>query len=108
MKPQLLEMYKNKMELYNLRNEVCKNIKSSRWSEESLLKVLKSLKNRKSPDSSGLIYELFKPGIIGSDLFISLLMFCNKVKTELTIPEMLTLTKVTSIYKNKGPKNELE
>ena len=46
--------------------------------------------------------------MIGRDLFTSLLMFCNKVKTELIIPEILTLTSITSIYKNKGPKNELD
>ena len=72
------------------------------------MNVLRSLKNNKSADSSGLIYELFKPGIIGSDLFTSLLMFCNKVKAELVIPEMLTFTTITSIYKNKGPRNDLE
>ena len=35
-------------------------------------------------------------------------MFCNKVKNELLIPDMLTVTSITSIYKNKGPKNDLD
>ena len=35
-------------------------------------------------------------------------MFCNKVKAELVIPEILTFTTITSIYKNKGPRNDLE
>ena len=56
---------------------------------------------------NGLINELFKSEIIGSDLFTSLLMFCNKMNSELIIPEMLTLTAITSIYKNKGPKKTL-
>ena len=56
----------------------------------------------------GMTYELFKPGMIGCDLFTSLLMFCNKVKTELLIPDFLTITSIRSIYKNKGPKNDLD
>ena len=55
-----------------------------------------------------LIYELFRPEIIGSDLFQSLLMFCNKVKTQLMIPKFLTFTDITSVYKLKGKKNSLE
>ena len=58
MKPELQNMYKIKMDLYQLRIEVCKKTKSSDWSEKDLLKVLKSLKKKKSPDSDGLIYEL--------------------------------------------------
>ena len=78
------------------------------WSKNNLLKVLKGLKKNKSCDSQGLIYELFRPEIIGSDLFASLLMFCNNVKTQLTIPKFLTYTDITSIYKSKGEKNSLE
>ena len=108
MKPELMNMFDKKMELFNIRLKVCKNIKSFNWSEEELLKVLKNLKNNKSADFFGLIYELFKPGVIGTDLLTSLLMFCNKVKNELLIPDMLTVTSITSIYKNKGPKNDLD
>ena len=35
-------------------------------------------------------------------------MLCNKVKSEMTIPDFKTNTNITSIYKNKGNKNELE
>ena len=98
MKPNLLTMYQLKMDLFNLRLEVCKNIKSEYWSEDNLITVLKSLKRNKSADSHGLIYELFRPEIIGSDLFTSLLMFCNQVKEQLVIPEFLKFTDITSIY----------
>ena len=43
----------------------------------------------------------------GSDLFQSLLMLCNKVKEECEIPKFMEWTNISSIYKNKGPKNEL-
>ena len=78
MKPELSRMCKPKMELFSLRFEVCKNIKSDDWSDDNLTNVLKSLKKNKSADSHGLIYELFRPEIIGSDLFTSLLMMCNR------------------------------
>ena len=96
------------MELFDIRLEVSKNIKSDNWSEEDLVKVLKSLKKSKSADSSGLIYELFRPEIIGSDLFTSLLMLCNKVKSQLLIPNFITFTDITSICKSKGLKSELD
>ena len=76
MKPELMDMFNQKMELFDIRLEVSKNIKSDNWSEEDLVKVLKSLKKSKSADSSGLIYELFRP---------TELMLCNKVKSQLLI-----------------------
>ena len=108
MKPEIMEMYDMKMELFSIRLQVCKNIKSENWSAEDLLKVLKSLKKNKSTDSSGLIYELFRPEIIGSDLFTSLLMVCNKEKSQMMIPNFVTFTDITSIYKSKGLKSDLD
>ena len=89
------------MELFAIRLEVCKNIKSQDWTEEVLLKVLKSLKRNKSSDPSGLIYELFRPEIIGQNLLTSLLMLVNNVKSQLRIPSFCTITNITSIYKNR-------
>ena len=93
MKPDLLDMFNKKMELFDIRLEVCKNTKRDDWSEEDLIKVLKSLKKSKSADSSGL----FRPEVIGSYLFTSLLMLCNNVKSLLLIPNILTFTDITSI-----------
>ena len=67
MKPELSVMYKMKMELFSLRFEVSSNIKSKNWSANDLFQVLKRLKENKSSDSHGLIYELFKPEIIVED-----------------------------------------
>ena len=108
MKPELMNMYKMKMQLYQLRMTVSKEIKSEDWSENDLMKVLKTLKKQKSADSDGLVYELFRPEVIGYNLFLSLLMLCNKVKSELSIPSFLTNTSITSLFKNKGNKNDLE
>ena len=108
MKPELSDMYKLKMELFDLRLKVCKNIRSEDWTEDDLIKVLKSLKKNKSADPSGLVYELFRPEIIGRDLLTSLVMFCNNVKSQLKFPNFCTLTKITSIYKSRGPKNDMD
>ena len=107
-KPELIEMYNLKMNLFNLRLEVSKEIKCENWTKDALLKVLKSLKKNKSADAQGLIYELFRPEVIGSDLLNSLLMLCNMVKSQILIPEFVTFTDITSIYKNKGEKSDLE
>ena len=108
MKPELEQMYILKMELFTLRLCVTRNVKSDNWSEDNLIQVLKKLKKNKSSDSQGLIYELFRPEIIGSDLFSSLLMFCNNVKSQLMIPEFLTFTDITSVWKSKGQKSDLD
>ena len=89
------------MELFNLRMEVTRNIKSKSWSGG----LVKSVK---SPDSHGLNDELFRPEVIGKDLLASLLMLCNNVKSQLSIPDFLTYTDITSFHKNKGAKNDLE
>ena len=107
-KPELRNLYDKKMYLFDLRVDVSRNIKSENWSIDDLTKVLKKLKKNKSADSIGLIYELFRPEIVGKDLLISLLMFCNQVKSQLIIPEFLTLTDITSIWKLKGEKSNLE
>ena len=108
MKPELSNMHELKMQLFNLRLEVSQNLKSKNWTTENLVQVLKGLKKNKSADPHGLIYELFRPEFIGSDLFTSLLMFCNSVKEQLVIPNFLTFTDVTSIYKQKGDRSDLE
>ena len=68
---------------------------------------MKKLKVRKATDPVGLVSELFKPGVAGSDLVNSLLTLCNMMKKECKIPKFAELTDITSIYKNKGNKQDL-
>ena len=72
------------------------------------MKVLKSLKTGKSGDHFGLIYEIFKPETINDDLLKSLEILCNSIKQQLKIPKFITVTDITSFYKNKGDRNDLE
>ena len=96
-----------KENLFEERIKLSKLRKSPCWSEDDLMKVLKSLKIKKSADPVGLINELFKPGVAGSDVISSLLLMSNKVKYECEIPDFAQLTNISSIYKRRGSKNDL-
>ena len=93
--------------LFNLRLSLSKTRKSEPWTRSQLLTVLKSLKIGKSCDALGFSNELFKPQVIGDDLFESLLNIVNRAKFEVLIPRPFRMTKITSIYKNKGERCDL-
>ena len=94
--------------LFNLRLSLSKTRKSDPWSKPQLMKVLGSLKSGKSCDALDYSNELFKPETIGNDLIQSLLNIINRAKYEVTIPRPFRLTKITSIYKHKGEKSDLQ
>ena len=93
--------------LFNFRLSLSKSNKSEPWTKAQLMKVLKTLKTGKSCDALGYSNELFKPEVIGSDLFESLLNIIIRAKDEIKIPRPVRLTKITSIYKNKGERCDL-
>ena len=94
--------------LFNMRLSLSKTRKSKPWGKQELFKVLKSLKSGKSCDAIGYSNELFKPGVIGCDLVTSLLNIINRAKYESQVPRPFRLTKITSIYKSKGEKCDLQ
>ena len=97
-----------KMVLFNLRKKLCKSQDSDPWEMKQLENAIKSLKNNKARDSNGWINELFKEGIAGNNLKISMLKLFNKIKTENFIPEYMRKADITTLYKGKGEKNNLE
>ena len=96
-----------KENLFSLRIKTAKLRKTSPWSAKELLKVTSKLKSNKAADPMGLAFELFRPGVAGQDLVQSLLELCNQVKEKCEIPNFLQLTNISSIYKNKGSKMDL-
>ena len=94
--------------LFELRLKLVKSRKSKPWSESDLDRVLKSLKKNKSCDPHGLINELFKPGTIGSDLKDSLISLLNGIKVNCQFPEFVQWANITSLYKGKGEKLDLD
>ena len=108
MKPELLDLYFLKTELWMSRLNYLKNVKSAPWKIENLEKVLKGLKNNKCMDPVGMINEIFKEGCIGHDLKEALLMLFNGIKENQVIPPIMTLSNISTIFKNKGSRLELD
>ena len=107
MKAEYKNIFKLKNYLWRLRYEELKSIKSSPWTLANLNRAIKGLKINQSGDPSGIISELFKPGVLGQDLAQGLLMLCNGMKAELYIPAFVKLANITTIYKNKGSRLDL-
>ena len=79
---------------------------SADWKMEDLEKVLKSLKNGKARDPHGHVYEIYK--YAGKDLKLSLLKFLNLVKNTQKYPTILQSSNITSFYKSKGDRADLD
>ena len=96
-----------KNELFNIRLELYKCIKSEPWVMKDLNRALKDLKQDKARDPNGWVNELFKDGVAGKKLKLSMLCFFNKMKAENEIPEFFRKADVATIYKGKGEKCDL-
>ena len=55
-----------------------------------------------------MISELFLPGVMGSKLKSAVLSLMNGVKENYLIPWFMGLADITSIFKNKGSRMELD
>ena len=86
-KPEFEQLRVLKEELFYKRLELVRMRPFQPWGMDQLEKVLKCLKVNKSRDS--LINEIFRPGVIGSDLQNSLLLLFNRVKSEFKIPDIM-------------------
>ena len=104
-----LQNYKNlREELFDQRLEQAKRNKSPPWTMEELETVLCKLKKDKAADPIGLVNEIFMLKNIGTDLKESLLLLLNKIKDQFEEPEFMQLANITSFWKRKGPKNDIE
>ena len=108
MKPELMDVYFLKTELWMSRLDNMRKIKTPLWDHEKLDVVLGSLKNNKSMDPNGMINELFKVGCIGSDLKDALICLFNGIKRDQFFPIFMALANITSIWKSKGSRFSLE
>ena len=91
--------------LYKLRYKLCQGRKSKDWGIDDLEKVLKGLKNNKARDYHGHTYELFK--FCGKDLKMSMQKLFNLVKNKQIYPKIFQAANITSLYKQKGEKSDL-
>jgi hypothetical protein len=107
MKEDYLDIYFLKTDLWQSRLENIKEVKTPPWKMADLEAVLKSLKNNKCMDPNGMINEVFKEGCIGSDLKEALLIMQNEVKSKHIVPLFMALQDISTIYKNKGSRFDL-
>ena len=61
-----------KMDLFNLRLKVSKTRRSKPWTIQNLENAISGLKNQKARDPNGLINEIFKNGVAGRALKLSI------------------------------------
>ena len=102
------ENFDKKVSLWQWRFDHLKSCQTDDWTLTELRNSLKSLKTNKCRDPNGLLNELFKPAVIGSDLEKALLQFVNGVKREYYVPEKMQMANITTIYKKKGSKKLLD
>ena len=97
MKPELMDIFLLKEELWSRRLEELRNKKTDPWNLSELKIALKSLKNNKTADPHGMINELFKSSCGGSDLEESLLLLYNGIKENFFLPEYMMLENITTV-----------
>ena len=107
MKPELMDIYFLKTKLWMSRLSNLKEKKTPPWNEDKLDTILKSMKNNKTMDPNGMVNEVFKAGVIEADLKKALLYLLNGIKSNQIIPFFMTLSNITSLYKNKGSRFDL-
>ena len=103
--PQLQNLEELKEYLFQLRYELAKGLITPDWTMKKLEEALKSFKNNKSRDAHGHTYELYKYG--GKYLKLSILKMFNLIKKKQVYPEILKPSNISSFYKNKGSKIDL-
>ena len=106
-KPDLEDIKELKESLLDLRMDKVSKNKTPDWTMNNLERVLKSLKKKKARDPAGWINELFRPENSGYDLKVSILSLVNIIKKEQYLPKLLRSPDITSIYKKKGCKTDL-
>ena len=103
----LQDLFSLKQKLWEGRLTLLKSNVAKPWTEEDLDRVIKSLKNNQTRDPLGMLNELFKPGVMGKDLKKAVLQLMNGVKLEMVLPTMMELSNITTLYKNKGSRFEM-
>ena len=91
--------------LFKLSKRLAEKELTEDWTMDKLEKILKSLKNNKARDAHGHIYELYK--YAGYDLRHSILRMFNMVKKKQIYPQIFQSANISSFYKNKGDKSDL-
>ena len=106
-RPDLGDIKVRRKEIFEMQLKLAEKNSSSPWEMPALEKALRNLKNNKSIDHAGYANEIFKSGIIGSNLKHSLLTMFNKLKRNKMIPMFMQYANITTVPK-KGSLTKLE
>ena len=93
--------------LWESLNKNFSEVKSEPWTMKDLENSIKKLKSNKSRDPPGFVNKLFKEGNMGNDLMNALLIFYNRLKDQMEIPEFVKDSDITSIFKHRGSKEDM-
>ena len=104
----LENLQNDKEDLCKLRLKLSSQNKTPDWTMKQLNSVLNYLKKNKSRDPHGYSNDIFKMNVAGDDLKHAILILMNRIKKEQVFPEVLEDCDITSIYKNKGARNDYE
>ena len=102
------EIKNMKEELFEMRLNLAKSNKSAPWTMDDLVNTLKELKGGKARDPNGWSNDIFTNEVAGECLKLSMLKLFNRMKMENFIPEFMQNADITTIYKGKGEKYNLE
>ena len=90
-----------KEDLWNRTFKILCESGSPDWTPEDVQKVLAKMKRNKCRDPLGFANELFMPGVCGPDLINAITLLANSSKNQVTTPNMLKPTNISTIYKQR-------
>ena len=99
MKTEIKDIIEKHEMLFEKRMKNAMSVKSEQFTIKELEGTLKNLMKGKSRDSDYLIRDIFKEGVIGKDLMISVLLLMNKIKDQTYIPECMKRANITMLHK---------
>ena len=91
--------------LCELYVKAAKHILSYDFTIEEVRKVIKTLKNKKSPGLDGITNEILK--YAGEGLLQEMVMVLNNIKNNTRSPDQWNKVLITAIFKNKGSRRQL-
>ena len=98
-RPDFGNLKERKLEIFQLCLDIVKSKIIRDINKTDLSQALHDLKNKKSRDPHGLINEIFKGDVSGSNLNDSLLLLFNCLKSELYFPDFMKWSNITTIHK---------
>ena len=81
-RPDLKNLRKRRKRIFKMQLKIAEETTSTPWKMNDLENALKCLKNNKARDHAGYINEIFKTGVIGSDLKNTLLIIFNSFSSK--------------------------